>query len=399
MKRLVLLSAGLLLTASIAYGQCPGIYLYTDFERIGCAGIEDGIVAVIDMWAYAGDRPVARAEYKLSPNHCAVLTDPAWSHHVRSVVGDLLTGVTVHYSACKVGWHYLGNVEVHTSSCDSLVAEVVAHPDGAPPASNSPRLFGCPPPNEPIDVYGGSVFMWWTSHPPCELQAAPDLVIQHWEPDAVPDTAGAGGQIIFPSFTVRNWGCKAIQPSFTNGYYLSTDAVITPSDILLDSTPAVSGLGVYSDTTFSDTQLTIPPGTVQGEYHVGILADNTGAAFESDETNNYASTPLLILDVAAVGTDDVTPQPFGLLGNQPNPFTQTALIVFSLPEPAQAVLAIHDAAGRRIALLADRRFESGVHMLNWDGMDSSGRIVSPGVYFCRLEAGERFAIQKIVLVK
>jgi hypothetical protein len=104
-------------------------------------------------------------------------------------------------------------------------------------------------------------------------------------------------------------------------------------------------------------------------------------------------------DLSAVPDREVGRTTFRLLTNRPNPSTNITQIVFSMPGPAQAVIEIHDAAGRRIALLADRRYEAGVHRIKWDGKDSQGRLVSPGVYFCRFAAGDQIASQKIVLLK
>ena len=87
------------------------------------------------------------------------------------------------------------------------------------------------------------------------------------------------------------------------------------------------------------------------------------------------------------------------LTNRPNPSTNMTRIVFSLSEPARAVLEVHDAAGRTIAVLANGRYESGIHQVVWGGSDSSGHPVGPGVYFCRLQAEGLVANQKIVLVK
>jgi flagellar hook assembly protein FlgD len=90
---------------------------------------------------------------------------------------------------------------------------------------------------------------------------------------------------------------------------------------------------------------------------------------------------------------------FRLLANRPNPFSPSTRLVFTLPETEHVVLGIHDATGRRVAILADRRYGAGVHHIAWDGRHESGSPVSPGVYFCHLRAGDRSAKQKIVLVR
>ena len=41
-------------------------------------------------------------------------------------------------------------------------------------------------------------------------------------------------------------------------------------------------------------RLTIPGGTQPGTYHIGILVDSQGWVTETDETNNYISTPIIV---------------------------------------------------------------------------------------------------------
>jgi hypothetical protein len=42
---------------------------------------------------------------------------------------------------------------------------------------------------------------------------------------------------------------------------------------------------------------------------------------------------------------------------------------------------------------------AGIHTARWDGMNSAGYPVSPGVYFCTLQAGGKRETAKVVLVK
>jgi hypothetical protein len=52
-----------------------------------------------------------------------------------------------------------------------------------------------------------------------------------------------------------------------------------------------------------------------------------------------------------------------------------------------------------VTVLASGRHEAGRHTETWSGLDARGRSVGSGVYFLRLEAGERTAARKMVLVK
>ena len=70
----------------------------------------------------------------------------------------------------------------------------------------------------------------------------------------------------------------------------------------------------------------------------------------------------------------------------PSPARGPMVMTVSLPERADVTLTIFDASGRRIVGLAGGPWEAGNHPIPWDGRDRSGREVSSGLYFARLEA-------------
>ncbi|MFC1800233.1 right-handed parallel beta-helix repeat-containing protein [Candidatus Eisenbacteria bacterium] len=283
-----------LLIAASAYGQelCPGVYLYADYDRNGCDHSFTYGNATFHMWVYAGSVPIECAEFRILHAPELAMLGVTWDPGVTSVVGSDESGYSVCFSTCDSGWRYLGDLEVQTlAPVDSLALNVT------PIAGSTwaaPVLYGCGPEYEDRWVYGGKIYQSGVSHPPCEVITGPDLVISIWSPPAVPDTALTGKEVHFSWFQVRNSGCEDAA-SFANGYYLSTDAVITAADVLLASSPGVSELDAHGDTLFSDTVLTIPPGIATGEYYIGVLADNSGAVAEDDETNNYVSTPITVL--------------------------------------------------------------------------------------------------------
>lgn len=69
----------------------------------------------------------------------------------------------------------------------------------------------------------------------------------------------------------------------------------------------------------------------------------------------------------------------------PNPMRGgVARLAFSLSQSSSAHLAIYDAQGRVVRVLADQRFEPGRSELRWDGSDAAGTPVEAGIYFVRL---------------
>jgi len=83
----------------------------------------------------------------------------------------------------------------------------------------------------------------------------------------------------------------------------------------------------------------------------------------------------------------------------PNPFNPSTQIHFTLTASRQVNLDIFDLLGRRIAVLANRHFESGEHTFTWYGRDDDGHLVPSGTYLIRMEAEDYVETQKIMLVR
>ena len=84
---------------------------------------------------------------------------------------------------------------------------------------------------------------------------------------------------------------------------------------------------------------------------------------------------------------------------QPNPFTLSTRIRFRLPRTMNARVDVYSVSGRLIATLTGESWPEGVHGVDWDGCDNSGRQMPPGVYMCRLRAGSYAEARRIVLVR
>ena len=93
------------------------------------------------------------------------------------------------------------------------------------------------------------------------------------------------------------------------------------------------------------------------------------------------------------------PHVFTLFQNAPNPFNLATVIRFTLARPADGRLAVYDALGREIAVLAEGSFAVGSHTFRWDGWDNLGAPVSSGVYIYRLIAGGKSETRRMLLVK
>ncbi|GAB3735084.1 hypothetical protein GCM10027594_16490 [Hymenobacter agri] len=103
-------------------------------------------------------------------------------------------------------------------------------------------------------------------------------------------SAAAGGSVQASSY-LNNQGNTLASPA-TVGYYLSTNATLDASDVLLANTTGTVYGGSYSSRY---TTLTVPAGTAVGSYYVLFVADYLNQLAETNETNNVAATPLQVV--------------------------------------------------------------------------------------------------------
>lgn len=67
----------------------------------------------------------------------------------------------------------------------------------------------------------------------------------------------------------------------------------------------------------------------------------------------------------------------------PNPFSSIILFTFSLEKDSEIKMTIYDITGRLIETLFESRLASGNHVLQWEGLDETGKKVPSGIYFYR----------------
>ncbi len=81
-----------------------------------------------------------------------------------------------------------------------------------------------------------------------------------------------------------------------------------------------------------------------------------------------------------------------LFQNHPNPFAQTTIISFSLPEASRTSISLVDITGKTLKVIK-QHLETGTHEVEINRSD----LGSPGIYFFQLETEEITLIQKLIL--
>lgn len=140
------------------------------------------------------------------------------------------------------------------------------------------------------------------------------------------------------------------------------------------------------------------------ENHGFVIEGLTGekwSKFYSKEHTNPGQRPYMTVDYSCVGVDGVNATematPFDLRVS--NPFRTNATIQFSLPESERITVEVFDIRGRLVARPVEGERNAGNHAANWEGRNMNGEQLPAGMYFCRLQAGNRQRTEKIILLR
>lgn len=240
-----------------------------------------------------------------------------------------------------------------------------------------------------------------------------DIIGNVW---AVPH---GGGQVIFDGLIDRIWPLPDDElvvyvsgtwpydsaPGGTRASMAEMDSTEAPyGDViaLYEShcfIPTISALDLDTDDLFYDVAgdpdllAHTPFDTVyypaENQEHVAITAESVTWFISELERGLFAS----------VGGPSVAAREILLHQNSPNPFVTSTTLRFSLPEAGPVGLEIFDVRGRCVAVLVDGMMPVGKNLAVWDGTDSSGRKVAPGIYLCTLSAGSRAESVKMLLLR
>ncbi len=86
--------------------------------------------------------------------------------------------------------------------------------------------------------------------------------------------------------TETNNGTTSSTVANTVRFYLSSDTTITTADTLLTGTRSIAAGLLAGASNSATTTVTVPRSLTPGTYHIGAIADATGAQLETNENNN-----------------------------------------------------------------------------------------------------------------
>ena len=108
-----------------------------------------------------------------------------------------------------------------------------------------------------------------------------------------------------------------------------------------------------------------------------------------DVADYYTTRFQLAVGSQAVGVGATLPNTVWLSAS-PNPARSAPRLRFTLPVAAHARLEVLDVQGRHVRTVADGEQPAGTQDLRWDLKNDAGTLMSPGLYWARLDvAGQR----------
>jgi hypothetical protein len=200
------------------------------------------------------------------------------------------------------------------------------------------------------------------------------------------------GRIHLPRATVRNY--RTGSESFAVACVIDTLGHPVYSDTLFVSSLAET---TSAFANFAPWNVALDTGVV---YNVTVATLLTG---DNNAHNDIRSATVGATDNLATGAGGgrgVAPPNYWLGQSYPNPFNASARVDFSIGEAAHVILKVYNPAGQLIRTLVDETRPQGYYNdAVWDGRDMNGRLVSSGIYFYRLVAGDFSRTRKLVLLR
>lgn len=132
-----------------------------------------------------------------------------------------------------------------------------------------------------------------------------------------------------------------------------------------------------------------------------IIPVGSPTAFEFDKYNNLLIGNLHGIAiynpngiVSVTHDEEIIPAIYSIIENYPNPFNNETKIRISLSKYSDITLKIYDIKGRLVSMLANGKYNKGIHEFKFNGSK-----LSSGVYFAVLKTENEIKSHRIVLLK
>jgi hypothetical protein len=133
----------------------------------------------------------------------------------------------------------------------------------------------------------------------------------------------------------------------------------------------------------------------------GVYEDGFNRWLEIDDSNATQLLDVVFFSDDVVSSDEsLLPNVIAAFNNYPNPFNPSTTISFSINEALPyATIKIINVKGQLVEEFHFENLNSGIHQIEWNGKDKSGKSVASGLYFSILQTHRETLSQKMILLK
>jgi len=156
------------------------------------------------------------------------------------------------------------------------------------------------------------------------------------------------------------------------------------------------GVGGYGETGYGTMPFDFTYPSNEGSY------THAEGGFPAGDLNWFPELKALWESGGIVALDEAektVPRQFSLAQNYPNPFNPETVIQYNLPRASDVHLTVYNLLGQEVVRLVTSHQGPGSYTHTWNGRDAKGSMVTSGVYFYRLVAGDFIKTHKMVLLK
>ena len=216
-----------------------------------------------------------------------------------------------------------------------------------------------------------------------------NIILGTYEPDAQEECAadynGDGG--------INVMDVVGIVQAILGGGKVSADAEATLIGNVLTISGSVGGFQADATVVSAVTDEMVSANGQTLVYSMTGKLETTTFVFSSAPEN------LIVSSSNGEEMNVVIANEFGLSQNYPNPFNPSTTIAYSLTNASEVTLSIYNVTGQKVVDLVNAPQATGSYSVVWDGTSANGEMVSSGVYFYQINAGEFNDTKKMFFLK
>jgi hypothetical protein len=188
----------------------------------------------------------------------------------------------------------------------------------------------------------------------------------------------------------RAWIDQIIFPPIAAGNLGTLSGTVTDAATGLPIEGAIVG-GVYSTDEDGTYSFEIIPGNFEiCAYHENYEMLCLDVTITANEISILDFELVSTTGITDINTDRI------FLQNFPNPFSDKTLITTDLKEDENLICEIFDINGELVISLFKGNITKGTFQIEWDGTNSHGIEVTPGIYFCKIRSDNKSGLIKLV---